>query len=357
MYGFYVNLLTVLSILLEDAPNKVQCGRLPFFPFYADRINGQNFGIVDVIKDAQQTINKREQQINNILASAANGGGGMDAGIVNNDENQMEEIAKNWNNPSYRFWTAPGASKNFPNAFIQFPRGMVPPELFRHLESMWDTLDRIIPQNAAADARTEGRQESGYLYAQKQAAIEVAQTVLLRNLEQLINDIGEAYYYQAQYLYTGVPREFAAKDGSITIVNEPVTLHDGTVGMLNDISALPRVKVTVTQSPKNVSERTSNRLLYDTVMKNLPAEYRSLRVAIQGQLLDTFDFPDEAKAKIEEGLRRAETLAQKAEELDIKAFDAQLSQLSIPAAPPGMMPDMPPMQPRQMPPQPVPMQA
>lgn len=318
---------------VEDKAHELQIGRMPFFPWSPDRINGDTRGIIDVVKDLQTTLNKRENLINNIIENSANGAAAVDPAIVDNDPVMKQIIEQNWSNPKFKFWTSNGVLQAGKNFFAQIPKSQPPNEVFAQINHLWEALDRVIPVNAAADGRTESSQESGVLFSMKQQAVIVAQTTLIRGFMSVLTEIGDAYFRAAKSYYSNVERTFQKPDGSTFKINEIIPLPTGDIGIKNDISTLQNLRTLVKMGPDSPSSRFSRRLVYLDLMKMIPAN-SPLGVQTQLSMLETLDLPEEEAEKLR-------VAGEKNLELAVAQADAgiaQAQQVINPPPPPAPAP-------------------
>jgi len=288
------------ELVLEDRPGLIQIGRLPFFPWSSGRINGVNSGIPDLLKSIQQTYNNRESLLDFAIATSAAGGMFMDPDIVDGDEGKMSKIEENWNKPNFRMWTGNGALASGRNFFKELPRSNLDPQIGNEITRMIDLADMVSKQPAAMDARTENAGESGILFARKQMQAEVTQTLLIKSLEQLWNDKGEAYLLLAKNLYSGVYRSFYSfGDKKAIELNVPTVTPSGEV-LDNDISQLPRMKVIISQSPEGVTQRMVDRSIDMDLLKVIGQDNPISRASIVKSVMNTLDSSKADKSKYEE---------------------------------------------------------
>jgi hypothetical protein len=314
------------TLILEDKPTLIQIGRLPFFPWSSGRINGINSGIPDLLKSIQQTYNYRESMLDFQISTSATAMA-MDPDIVGGDEARMSEVERNINKGNYKFWTEQGALSSGRNFFQPIPRQPVNYDVVNEINRMIDMADRVSKQPAAMEGRSEGSEETGILYARKTLQAEMAQTLLMKSLEQHENDKGEAYLLTAKKLYSGVYREFYAFGSGRKIeINKPIVTVSGEV-IENDISELPRMKVIVTQSPEGVTTRLVNRSINTELLRVLGPETPISRVRAVKKILESLD---DYKKEKDEHLQDSELELQLAREnvitniLNLKASQAQL---------------------------------
>jgi hypothetical protein len=264
---------------------------------------------MDVIKPLQDTLNKRENMLNNILENSANGSAAVDPSIVDNDPTKMKQIQENWSNPRFKFWTVPGALLAGKNYFLELPHSVPPNEIFNQITHLWESIDRVLPINAAADGRSENKGESGILYSMKERAIQIAQQTLVQGLMAMLTEMGDAYYRAARSYYSNVERTFVRPDGSSFRVNEIVSLPTGDIGIRNDVSSLQPLKTLVKMGQNSPNVKFSRRLTALDLLKLIPQNFQSLQVEVMAELLDTLDLDDDYKAKLAAAVENTRLLA------------------------------------------------
>jgi hypothetical protein len=323
---------------LQEARGLIQIGRLPFFHSSFARINGRDSGLPDLLKDAQQAINKRQSLIDYMMTSSANGGMIADPMLFGNDASKMADFEANRNDPKFLEWSAPGEIASGREHIKQIPKHPFPAEVVNDENRLWDISDRISKMPAASDGRSEGSEESGILYARKQQQAEINNTTILKAIEQHENEKGEAYMLLAQTLYSGVYREFRVpglEEKTITINDEVMTENGPEV--MNDISKLPRHRVIVTQSTQGVSYRERERAINAELIKFLPPQNPISRSLVVKNIMESLDSNTEDRAAyvdaadIELQLAIESTVSQiKNLKFQQAQIDAQMQQLMNP---------------------------
>jgi hypothetical protein len=315
------------NFLLEDRKAKIQIGRLPFFPWSSCRINGKNGGLPDLLESIQVTYNKRESMIDHMISTSANGAHGIDPDIVDSDMNKMAEIEKNWNTSSYRFWTSPGKIASGRNFFAEVPRTNIDYGVVNEIGRLLDLGDRVSKLPAATDARSEGSEESGILFARKQMQSDINHAVLYRTLEQLWNDKGESYLLAAKQLYSGIYRTFLVpgKD-NILELNKTIYTDEGPI-IVNDISALPRMKVAVTQSPQGTTMRAIDRAMGIETLRVIGPENPLLRARTVKKIVSTLDTTSAEAAQMAQDAELEAQLAR--ETLKTQLLNLQATQMQL----------------------------
>lgn len=315
-------------LVLEDKKALIQIGRLPFFPWSVGRINGKNSGIPELLKSIQRTYNYRESMLDYMISTNAAGGMLLDPQVVDNDPYKMERIEQNWNKPKFREWTAPGALASGREFIKELPRTNPDYTIVQEITRLIDMADRVSKQPAVLDARSEGSEETGILYARKQLQAEITHTLMIRTLQQLWNEKGEAWLYLAKNLYSGVYREFYIAGKKKIELNKPIVTATGEV-VQNDISQLPRMKVCITESPEGVTLRSIDRSINTELLRVIGQENPLSRAQAVKNVMKTLDNSKEEKARYEEAAEIEYQFARENLELQIMGARAQKMQLQM----------------------------
>jgi len=272
------------NLILEDKMSEIQIGRLPFFFFSAARINGRDSGIVDLLVDPQQTINKRESMIDDMIASSAKGGLLVDEEIFGDDPRAVNEFKNNGTKPGYVGIVAGGVT--IQDKIYKLPSADFPSTAINDENRMMDLADRLSKVTPAQEGRSERSGESGILNSQKRLQTEINQTILVKNIAHFHNEKGEAYMLLAQQLYSNVYREFSINGGRETLMlNEHKP--DGSISL--DISKMPRHKVIIDQSPQGASQRIVDRSINADILVKIGGTSPLYAAKATGNIFKTLD--------------------------------------------------------------------
>lgn len=290
------------EIPLEKKPSEIQIGRIPLFPWAAERINGVPRGIIDLIYDVQQKINYREELVTNIIESAARTALLADPALFNEEEDKMRDFEENSNQPWKIVWTAPGASaRGMDPKPIRNPQ--VLPEVQAQLMRLLEYMDRLSKSPAVFDARSEKSGESGYLFAQKSRVAEQQSYTLFSSLSRHLAEKAEAYMLQAKIQYTlgGLERRFILDGGKHEVIINRRFFDGKDTKTENDFATLPRHKVVISESPESTTNRLITRALATEVMKVVPPENIGTRSVLNTALVMTLDnFTSADKDRLQE---------------------------------------------------------
>ena len=290
------------EIPLEKKPCEIQVGRIPLFPWAAERINGVARGILDLIYDVQQKINYREELVTNIIETSAVGGLLADPALFNEEEDKMKDFEENKNQPGRVFWTAAGAlARGLDPKAVRIAQSL--PEVQAQLMRLLEYMDRLSKSPAVFDARSEKSGESGYLFAQKSRVAEQQSYTLFSSLSRHLAEKAEAYMLQAKTQYTlgGLERRFVLDGGKHEVIINRRFFEGKDEKVENDFANLPRHKVVISESPESTTNRLITRALATEVMKVVPPENIGTRAILNTALVMTLDnFTSADKDRLQE---------------------------------------------------------
>lgn len=319
------NQLLPLGEVLENAKSEIQIGRLPFFPWSSARINGRDSGIVSLLLDAQQAINKRESLSDHIIASSAHGAMAVDSALFNGDQGKTREALKEMNKPNAKIVTPPGTLSSGRNYFYQIPKSQYHGEIYQEIDRMRGHLDAISQSTATLEGRNESSHDTGILFARRQMQSEIALTTLTASLEQHWNNKGEAYMLLAQDLYSGAYRKFKSDFGIKGDDKQTIELNNGYLSLED----MPRHKVVISQSPRGITLRETERAINSEILQRIPPEQMLYRATISRNIMNTLDLTGDEKKRLDEATEIEYQLALKDAQLRMAGMDTQLNQMAM----------------------------
>jgi len=318
--------------VIEENKTEWQTGRLPFFWWSASRHNGEPHSIIDSIKDVQTNINYYESLITYKIQ--VEGGGGSQfvdrQGFANDEE--FERYRRYRNNPLESFEVLPGylmsgATPAKPTFTSQFPR-----EVYEHLTHIIGTVLPYISKVPPAQRGTsEQSNQSGYLYKLMKMQSDQQLYTIYYGLRQFWNEVYESYLLQSPNTYSNelLPRKFTFNKGKESMVlNEPVTLPDGSQGIRNDVRELKRIrhKVIIAEVQDSPTKNLEDLQVLGEYMSKIPPDKPGTIQYLlnkSAEKIDQFDVEDrEALKAIGE-----KELALAMETIDAKTEQAKLLKL------------------------------
>jgi len=284
----------VSDALLEDGPIELQIGRLPFFWWAANRMNGEPHSIVDSVKDPQIGINYGEAMIQHKLQSEGGGGAQFVDPTLFVSKTEAAKFVKNRNNPQGVFRVKPGLMQkgivpSKPVVKTPFPQEVY--ENVNHIvQLIWPGISKVTPSTMA---RPEpGNETSGRLFQMMKIQGDQLVFTIHYGLRVFWNDVYEAYFLAAAKLYSNekLPRTFDV-GGEKIILNEEVKGTDGSVTIENDVSKLRniRAKVIISEKAESPTEKMHNVQTLSQYQKSIPPELLVTRALVNSEIADNIE--------------------------------------------------------------------
>jgi len=262
---YYTTVCKELNLLLGgEVKSEVQVNGLPFYHFTVDRYDGQDMGIVEAIIDLQQTINKRESLVTELI-SKANGGSMLVNQNLFLDEQRKAEWIKNKNKPGHaEFVDLDGVQQNL----IHIASNQYPTAVLDQINRMYSTVLPLVSRASDALSSITESGDSGILFERKFQLNLISNTLLNRGVRQFMNNIGEGYFLQWQNSNRDLMREVSFRDGRKITLNE----QDASGRVYNAVTEVPRCRVVVTENTKSQTYQMRWRSVWAEVLKAIPAD-------------------------------------------------------------------------------------
>ena len=258
------------TLILYDAKTRVQVKGLSFFHSTTQRYKGMNKGLAETIIDLQTTLNKRIS-LETELIEKANGGSKILNKALFNSDKEERDFKRNANKPG-RIFTAD--LDNVKNTHIDIGPSAYPSAVMTQIELMFNTLLPVISTVSDAWSSESASGESGVLNERKIQMNKIATLVTDEAVKQLMNNIGEAYFYQWQITYGDVERRINLKGGREELVLNEQLDENGT--MRNAVQYTPRCQVIVKENPNSPTKRNLQMQLANEAMANINPEVNPL---------------------------------------------------------------------------------
>lgn len=202
----------------------------------------------------------------------------------------------------------PAAFANGKQMFLPFPKNDVDAGIFDQLSKILYELNTdVLPINPASEGKSEHAGEPAILFNMKMQIIEQAQLVLMRNVENFLEELGEAYINAAKLFYAKDRRVFYKKNGEEIIINDVKLLPSGDIAIDNDMGSIQRCHVVVSLSPKSPNSRFAQRMtqldLLNLLLKN-PQPNVELIASCTAKIIETIEFDDEEEKILAEQIGR-----------------------------------------------------
>ena len=232
------------TICLQEAKkNKVQVNGVPFHHFTARRWAGKNMGIIESIGDVEDTINKRESLITELVSKA--GGGST---LVNEelfpDPKKRQEWIKKKNKAGHAEFVNLDGVKNILQHMVPAQANIAAQD---QISRMYKEVLPLVSRVSEALTSMSDSSDSGILFERKFQTNMIANTLMNRSIRQFINNVAESYFYQWQITYAGYEQEITFRDGQ-----QAIKLNQRRGGMIyNDVSSVPRCRVVTAENTKS----------------------------------------------------------------------------------------------------------
>lgn len=292
---------------------------------------GQWQGIVDRLYDIQVAYNKGKMNLQDIQSRSAKGAFLLDRALSGGDVALELEIEQKWNDPAARIWVDEGSTSKLPGGgIVPLPSSNSTPDMYNEPQQYLDLADRFSKVPAAQDSRSESGKESGVLFRHKLEVGMIGQKYLMKSYERHKKAKIIATIQQMKITLAGIPRTFE-KIGTKEkfAINQPATnFVTGQPVILNDISLLPEMSITLTPSKNGLNIRHILRSQYAEALEALDdPRFGLLKVTLTGLILATQEMPEEDKEEVKAAvklLKMQEALAVAKNVYGLKGEVAQL---------------------------------
>jgi len=279
------------ELIINEEKPRLQVKGLPIFHFTTQRHEGKDKGLVETIMDPQTTINKRINLESELVAKANGGATLYNEDLFDSDEKKEREFKNNRNKPGYLMFAN---LKNSLPVKEEIKPNQYPSQIMTQVELMTDLLPLISNVSDAWSAESSAG-EAGILFERKAQMNKIATLLIDEGVKRLINNVGEAYFYQWQITYAKLPRQVTKHSGrGMITLNEP--LEDGSIR--NAVSYTPRCRVVITENINSPTQQLRKRTMAGEILKELNPETNQLMFqGFVGMMVENMDLPDDVKEK------------------------------------------------------------
>jgi len=354
---YVTTFIQALGVVLENRRDERQIidskgnAHLPFFTWsYITKV-GKSIGLIDLGKDMQNDINKREAQKSKILEQTPIG----DKTIIHDlafdgDDRKYQTILDEFTDSSKPLRLSENAPLGVP--LIEKLRGsQLNPAIMQDESAKISMMDRILRLPPAMQGLQGKSGTSGILFGRQVIEGNVMQKVPSTTLEQYQNYKFEAWLSLAIKLYGGesqiereanYDRSFRRVDGSEITLNKFIGIDaDGRDIVKNDISKLKTVNVIISKTKDNDYSKQAKRETDVALLQAMvpSATNTGIRAIVEADLAKSIDgMPQDQKELTEKMSNLTVELAMKTLVLQNAQLDAQIAQAQqsqeAPQAPP-----------------------
>ncbi len=139
----------------------------------------------------------------------------------------------------------------------------------------------------------------------------------LQGLEEVEQEITEAYFYMAKQVYSGAPRVVRDEKGGRDLF---LNVRTGTGNIINDVAKIPRLKVSIVRSTKGITAKRENLRNFSEVRQN----FSNPIIASIAERKMVENFPNIAEEEIAEMANGAKAF----EELQLLRIEAEKAQIN-----------------------------
>lgn len=304
-----------LDLVLEEGNHPIQTGGYPLFCFSADCINGRPNTPTDQLYDVQLTINKRESTKTHVFMTTSYNTLLVEEDATSDPED-AKKIATGKGRPGAGYLVTPGT--NSAGRIKYMEKNQPPSELMADQQYLVSLADKLTPSVPALQGLGE-EGDSGVLFQAKVAQAQIGIQIPSKFLKAFWNEIGDAYFFAAQQTYT-YPMVFQSK----RLETRFVLNMEGGIWM----EQIPRMRVTVTQSP--TSETYRRQLIQQYVALNQYIPGGLTRQALARLVVKSLpNVPDEELDKLAETAKLEEELQKEGTLLQLEQIRMQRNQLMV----------------------------
>lgn len=275
------------DIILEDGESRIQCNGLPFLHFTTSRANGHDKGIAESISDLQMMFNERMSHVHELIGKASGGSEIWNEELFR-DAKSRQRFVKNGNKPGHKEFAPLDDVKRIKEEVGHID---VNPAIFQQVSVIYNELLPIISRVSDTMSAVSNSEDTGILFEKKYQMNRVANILFDKFAKQLINNMGECYYYQWQQTYGDIERIIKARNGKEIVLNKQTD-----IGIINSVANIPRCRVIVTENYNSATYQMYQRAKIQDIIKNIPPnDYLRLNAALK-VYFGNLNLKDEDKA-------------------------------------------------------------
>lgn len=290
-----------LGLILENREDERQLnGHLPFYAWSFIQKYGKSIGVVDLLADAQEDINKREAAKTKIITqSPIAGKTWMHPMLYGNNDQKRRDFIDNFNDISKVVELDEDAPIGA-ELFGVMPGTNIPAGYLNDETTKIDYMNRMSSLPLALQGITERSGESGIHLGRRVIEANVMQKLPMESLIQHENNKAEDWLRLAIKIYGGKEnynRIFTgATDKNKVVANEVIDIDENGVEQIKyDISKLKRVDVIITQTKENDYVKQAKREIDAAILSSIPPTDSNggTIAAFVSDLINSSDFADE----------------------------------------------------------------
>jgi hypothetical protein len=336
-----------LSLLLENRRDERQLkGKMPFYFWSFLMVNGKSIGLMDLILDAQQDLNKREAAKTKIITSTpTNGKMWVHPDAYGSESGEKEKVLNDMTDSSKPFILDENVPPALASGLFGILQGQqVSPSILQDETMKIDFMSKIGRLPPAMQGFTERSGESGIHLGRKVIEGSVMQLVPMQFLLQKEREKAEDWVFQTLKLmgagdrrnfFANLNRPFTDNKGEKVILNE-VTGYDQFDNPIvkNDMSSLTHVEVDISETKENDFVRQLERESSIASLQAIPptATNDIIRAEFEGRAAVNMNHAtDYDKEQVVEAVAIRKELALESAKLQLMSMKVQEKNLEVTA--------------------------
>lgn len=276
-----------------EKKSKIQPGGLPYYHFTTMRVGGEDMGIPESMEGFEDTINKRESLITELI-SKANGGSQLVNRNLFDGKPQFDRWMNKKNKPGHSELVDLDAVKT---PFVNIAANQYPSAIVDQINRMYDRVLPIVSRVSDALSSISDSSTSGILFERQFQTNMIANTLMNRGMRQFINNVAEGYFNQFQLTYGDLEHKVPMGDGK-----GDITLNKRMNGrILNDVKSIPRCRVVIAENKKSQTYQMRWRSIWAEMLTSL----KGMEQIVPGHIalilknfFETIDMKDEDKEEV-----------------------------------------------------------
>lgn len=289
-----------LNIILENRKDERQIGRLPFFDWSFITQYGKSVGVIDLLLDPQQDINKREMAKTKILSETPIAGKyWAHPEAYGNDIQKKVKFDEDFNDPAKLLHLDEDAPPGV-QLFGVMQGNQIPSSILQDETTKIDFMNRIASLPLAMQGISQYQGESGVHLGRKVIEGSVMQRIPLETLMQHENYKTEAWIKIGLKMWQSPLNYNRMFKGTSTIpdfiINKFQGYNDeGKEIIENDLSTVSRIDFIISQSKENDYMRQAKRELDAAILNSIrPTQTNGAAIAaFVTDLINAADYADE----------------------------------------------------------------
>lgn len=281
-----------LDFVLEAGDYPYQMGHLPFFRWCYHNVYGEPLGLVDLLIDVQQILNKRESQITKILNMKTAANWALESDAFGADTARIKDFERRINRTGQTFVVEPGTNSQakIKPLFDNTPLT----DLRSQTQSLMDYMQRVSNVTPAMQGQLQSKQETGVLYEQMQSQSFTVLETLVSSLKQFKKQFARAYIYSALEQYGEDPRvlydTYSEKNIALNIMQ--YNPQDGQVYVSNQLHDAKWYQIAIETRRLGEGAKKQRISQYALMLNSMSSP--AARAVLEHEIIRLMDLPDEA---------------------------------------------------------------